>query len=168
MKPRTRKKVVRAIERRITEILRATSASDDLSDIKDEKEREDWRRGSFEISLSVELRSELENALKRRPEPTDQELGNFLKEMRSVDADALLRPSLKHLARKLPPFPPGKQPTLNPAQQEKALAEVTRLSSRRALSRKEAYRKVAKKYGVHWRTIQNLSIKNYKRGPKEA
>src|SRR5713226_3746899 len=164
MKPRTRKKVVRAIERRITEILRATSASDDLSDIKDEKEREDWRRGSFEISLSVELRSELENALKRRPEPTHKELGNFLKEMKTIDADALLRPSLRHLARKLPPFPPGRQPKLNSVQRKKALAEVARLSSQRSLPRKEAYRKVAEKYGVHWRTIQNLSTRTYKQG----
>ncbi len=154
--------VVRAIEKRITGILRETSAMDDLSDIKDEKVREDWRRGSFQISLSVGLRSELENALKRRPEPTHQELDNFLKEMKTIDADYLLRPSLKHIARKLPPFPPGKQPKLNSVQQKKALADVARFTSRRALSRKEAYRRVAKKYGVHWRTIQNLSIKTYK------
>jgi len=166
VKPRTRKKVVRAIEKRITEILRDPSTMDDLSDIEDEREREDWRRGSFEISLSAELRSELENALKRRPEPTHQELDNFLKEMGTIDADYLLRPSLKHIARKLPPFPPGKQPTLNSVQQKKALAEVARLSS--SLSRKDAYRKVAKKYGVHWRTIQNLSIKTYRQGQKEA
>lgn len=164
MKPRTRKKVVRAIERRLTEILRKTSALDDLSDVKDERVREDLRRESFQISLSAELRSELENALKRRPEPTHKELHNFLKEMKTIDADSLLRPSLRHLARKLPPFPPGKQPKLNSVQQKKALAEVARLSSQRALSRKEAYRKVAKKYGVHWRTIQNLSIKTYKQG----
>jgi len=168
MKPRTRKRVVREVEKRITKILRGTSALDDLSDVEDEKEREDWRRGSFEISLSVELRSELENALKRRPEPTHQELDNFLKEMETMDADALLRPSLRHIARKLPPFPPGKQPKLNPVQQKQALAEVARLSSRGALSRKEAYRKVAKKYGVHWRTIQNLSLKTYKRRQQEA
>lgn len=166
MKPRTRKKVVCAIEKRITEILRDSSTVDDLSDIEDEREREDWRRGSFEIILSAELRSELENALKRRPEPTRQELDNFLKEMGTIDADYLLRPSLKHIARKLPPFPPGKQPTLNSVQQKKALAEMARLSS--SLSRKDAYRKVAKKYGVHWRTIQNLSIKTYRQGQKEA
>ena len=159
MKPRTRKKVVRAIERRLTEILRATSAQDDLSDIKGEKVREDWRRGTFQIVLSTELRSELEGALKRRPEPTHQELDNFLKEMEILDPDSLLRPSLRHLARKLPPFPPGKQPKLNSGQQKKALAEVARLCSQRSLSRKEAYRKVAKKYGVHWRTIQNLSTR---------
>jgi hypothetical protein len=53
-------------------------------------------------------------------------------------------------------------------QQKKALAEVARLSSRGALSRKEAYRQVAKKYGVHWRTIQNLSIKTHKQGQQEA
>ncbi len=110
----------------------------------------------------------MENALKRRPELTHQELGNFLKEMKTIDADSLLRPSLKHLARKLPPFPPGKQPKLNSVQQKKALAEVARFTSRGALSRKEAYRRVAKKYGVHWRTIQNLSIKTYRQGQKEA
>ena len=168
MKPRTRKKVVRAIEKRITEILRDTAATDDLSDIKDEREREDWRRGLFEISLSDELRSELESALKRRSEPTHQELDNFLKEMKTIDADYLLRPSVRHVARMLPPFPPGKQPKLNPVQQKKALGEVARLSSQQALSRKEAYRKVAKKYGVHWRTIQNLSTRTYKQGQKEA
>ena len=168
MKPRTRKKVVRAIERRITEILRETAAVDDLSDIKDERERENWRRGSFQIILSPELQSNLEKALKKRPEPTRQEMDNFLKEMKTIDADALLRPSLRNLARKLPPFPPGKQPKLNSVQQKKALAEVTRLCSRHALSRKEAYRKVAKKYGLHWRTIQNLSTRTYKQGQKEA
>lgn len=168
MKPRTRKKVVRAIDKRLTEILRDTSTLDDLSDVKDERVREDWRRGTFEISLSVELRSELENALKRRPEPTHKELDNFLKEMKAIDADSLLRPSLRHLARKLPPFPPGKQPKLNSLQQKKALAEVACIISRRALSRKEAYRRVAKIYGVHWRTIQNLSIKTYRQGEKEA
>ena len=162
MKPKTRKKIVRAIERRITEILREAATMDDLSDIKDEKERQDWRRGLFEISLSASLRSELENALKRRPEPTHEELDDFLKEMETIDPDSLLRPSLKHIARKLPPFPPGKQPKLNSVQQKKALAEVARLSSQRGLSRKEAYRKVAKKYGVHWRTIQNLSTKTHK------
>ncbi len=166
MKPKTRKKVVCVIENRITEILRDPSTMDALSDIEDERAREDWRRGSFEISLSAELRSELENALERRPEPTHQELHNFLKEMEAIDADYLLRPSLKHIARKLPPFPPGKQPTMNSVQQKKALAEVARLSS--SLSRKDAYRKVAKKYGVHWRTIQNLSIKTYRQGRKEA
>ncbi|HYL46547.1 MAG TPA: hypothetical protein VEU52_05950, partial [Candidatus Limnocylindrales bacterium] len=129
------------------------------SDIKDKKEREEWRRGLFQIYLSTELRSELEDVLKKRPEPTHQELGNFLKEMASLDPDSLLRPSLKHLARKLPPHPPGKQPTLNPTEQQKALAAVARLTSQSGLSRKEAYRMVAKKYGVHWRTIQNLSIK---------
>ena len=168
MKPRTRKKVVRAIEKRITAILRATSAVDDLPDIKDEKVREDWRRGSFQIILSPELRFDLEKALKKRPEPTHEELDNFLKEMKTIDADALLRPSLRHLARKLPPFPPGKQPKLNSVQQKRALAEVARLCSRHALSRKEAYRKVAKKYGLHWRTIQNLSTRTYKQAQKEA
>jgi hypothetical protein len=168
MKPRTRKKVVRVIERRLTEILRDPSTMDDLSDIEDERERENWRRGSFEISLSAELRSELENALKRRPEPTHQELDNFLKEMGTIDAVYLLRPSLKHIARKLPPFPPGKQPKLNSVQQKRALAEVARLSSQRTLSRKEAYHKVAQKYGVHWRTIQNLSTRNNRQGRYEA
>ena len=138
------------------------------SDIKDERVREDWRAGSFQIILSVGLRSELENALKRRPEPTHQELDNFLKEMEIIDADSLLRPSLRHLARKLPPLPPGEQPKLNSVQQKKALADVARFSSRRGLSRKEAYRKVAKKYGVHWRTIQNLSTKTYKQTQSEA
>lgn len=168
MKPTTRKKVVRTIERRLTEILRATSGADDLSDVKDEKVREEWRRGTFQIILSAELRSDLENALKRRPEPTHDELDNFVQEMKTIDADDLLRPSLKHLARKLPPFPPGKQPALNSVQQKQALAEVARLCSRRALARKEAYRQVAKKYGVHWRTIQNLSTRTHKQGQWEA
>lgn len=159
MKPKTRKKVVRVIEKRLTEILKERAATNDVSDLKDDKTREDWRRGNFQISLSSELRSELEDALKNRPEPTYQELRNFLKEMASLDPDSLLRPSIRHLARKLPPFPPGKQPTLNPAQQKRAVAEVARLSDRRDVSRKEAYRQVAKKFGVHWRTIQNLSLK---------
>jgi hypothetical protein len=168
MKRSTRKKVVRAIEKRLTEILRATSATDDLSDVKEAKTREIWRSGSFEIGLSDSLRSELESALNKRPEPADRDLDNFLKELRSIDADEVLRPSLKHLARKLPPFPPGKPPVLNPAQRKKVLAEVARLSSHRNISRKEVYRRVATKYSVHWRTIQNLSIETYKRGRKEA
>lgn len=159
MKPKTRKKVVRAIEKRLTDVLREGAATDDLSDIKNEKTKEEWRRGLFHICLSTELRSELEDVLKKRPEPTHQELGNFLKEMTSLDADSLLRPSLKHLARKLPPYPPGKQPTLNPTEQKKALAAVSRLTSNSGISRKEAYRRVAEKYGVHWRTIQNLSMR---------
>lgn len=167
MKPKTRQMVVRTIEKRLTDVLRESAATDDLSDIKDEKEREVWRRGLFQISLSRSLRSELENALKRRPEPSHQELDKFLREMKALDPDSLLRPSLRHLARKLPPFPPGKRPTLSPAQQKKALADVARLSSIGGLSRKEAYRKVAKKYGVHWRTVQNLSIKTHKRREKE-
>lgn len=164
MKRSTRKKVVRAIEKRLTELLRAGSATADLSDVKDEKTRKQWRSGTFEIELSADLRSELEQALNKRPEPSNQELDNFLKEMRSIDADAVLRPSLKHLARRLPPFLAGKQPALNPVQRKKAVAEVARLSSRRDISRKEVYRRVAKKYGVHWRTIQNLATKSYKRG----
>ncbi len=168
MKPKTRKKVVRAIEKRLTEILRETSAEDDLSDIKDERDRETWRRGSFQITLSDELRSDLENALKRRPEPMPKQLNNFLNEMAVIDADSLLRPSLRHLARKLPPFPPGKQPKLNSGQQKKALAEVALLSSRSAFSRKEIYRKIAKRYGVHWRTIQNLATRTHKQRQKEV
>ena len=164
MKPKTRKKVVRAIEKRLTEILRETSSEDDFSDIKDEREREDWRSGSFQIILSTELRSDLENALKRRPEPVPKQLNSFLKEMAVIDADSLLRPSLRHLARKLPPFPPGKQPKLNSGQQKKALAEVALLSSRCTLSRKEIYHRVAKKYGLHWRTIQNLTTRTHKEG----
>jgi hypothetical protein len=160
MKPSTRKRVIHAIEERIEKILKnPLPRAEDLVDVKDKQSQEALRTGSFEISLSAGLRSELESAIRRRPEPTRQELDNFLKEMETLDADSLLRPSLKHIARKLPPFPPGKQPTLNPVQQKKALAEVARLSSRLALSRKEVYRRVAKKYGVHWRTIQNLSIK---------
>jgi hypothetical protein len=160
MKPSTRKRVIHAIEKRIEKILKnPLPRAEDLVDVKDKLSREALRTGSFEIGLSAGLRSELESAIRRRPEPTRQELNNFLKEIESLDADSLLRPSLKQVARKLPPFPPGKRPTLNPMQQKKALAEVARLSSRLALSRKEAYRRVAKKYGVHWRTIQNLSIK---------
>lgn len=164
MKRSTRKKVVRAIEKRLTEILRAGSATDDLSDVKEAKTREIWRSGTFEIELSDSLRSELENELNKRPEPTDRDLDSFLKEVRSIDADEVLRPSLKHLARKLPPFPPGKPPALNPVQRKRVLAEVARLCSHSNISRKEAYRRVATKYSVHWRTIQNLSTKTYKRG----
>ena len=164
MKPKTRKKIVRAIEKRLAKILRKGSAEDDISDLKDERDREAWRHGSFQIILSNELRSDLENVLKRRPEPVPKQLNNFLKEMAVIDADSLLRPSLRHLARKLPPFPPGKQPKLNSGQQKKALAEVTLLYSRRALSRKEIYHRVAKKHGVHWRTIQNLTTSSHKEG----
>lgn len=168
MKPRTRRKVVRVIEKRLTEVLREGAARDDVSDIKDERMREDWRHGNFHISLSTELRSEFEEALKKRQEPTYQELRNFLKEMARIDSDSLLRPSLRHLARKLPPFPPGKQPTLNSAQRKNVLANVARLSDHGELSRKEAYRQVAKKYGVHWRTIQNLSLKSGKKRARGA
>jgi len=169
MNPKTRKRVVRAIEKRIEEIMKIPLPRDeDIIDLKDEQSRRALLTGTFQISLSSGLRSELENALKRRPEPTPKELANFLKEMETIDADFLLRPSLKHMARKLPPFPPGKQPILTPEQRKRALGEVARLSSQRTLSRKDAYRKVAKKYGVHWRTIQNVSIKTYKRGRREA
>jgi len=169
MNPKTRKRVVRAIEKRIDEIMKNPLPRDeDIIDLKDEQSQRALLTGSFQISLSSSLRSELENALKKRPEPTPKELDNFLKEMETIDADFLLRPSLKHMARKLPPFPPGKQPVLTPGQRKRALAEVARLSSHRTLSRKDAYRKVAEKYGVHWRTIQNLSTKTYKRGRREA
>lgn len=160
MKPKTRKKVVRAIEKRIAEIMKNPLPRDeDLIDLKDEQSRKAFRTGSFQISLSFQLRSELENALKIRPEPTHEELHKFLKLMETINADFVLRPSLKHIARKLPPFRPGKQPKLTPGERKKALAEVTRLSSHSDLSRKDAYRKVAKKYDVHWRTIQNLATK---------
>ena len=168
MKRSTRKKVVRVIEKRLTEILRAGSGTVDLSDVKEKKTREIWGSGAFEIELSDELRSELEDALKKRPEPTSRELDSFLKEMRNIDADAVLRPSLKHLARKLPPFPVGKQPTFDPVRRKKVLAELDRLSSHRDISRKDAYRRVAKKYGVHWRTIQNLATKNKNKTVRRA
>jgi hypothetical protein len=152
MRQKTRTKVVHTIERRLTRLLRDSVGDDDLSD--------------FFIFLSAALRAELEDALKKRPEPTGEELEKFLKEMKTLDADSLLRPSLRHLARKLPPFPPGKPPKLRLEQQKKALAELARLSFRGALSRKAAYRKVAKKYNVHWRTIQNLSTRTLKRPQK--
>jgi hypothetical protein len=160
MKQKTRKKVVRAIESRLTRILRDSASDDDLSDIKNKRDREVWRSGSFQILLSSELRAELEGALKKRPDPTREQLDKFLEEVKTLDPLSLLRPSLTHLARRLPPFPPGKPPKLSSAQQKEALAEVIRLSSRGVLSRKAVYRNVAKKYRVHWRTIQNLSTKS--------
>jgi hypothetical protein len=168
MRKKTRTKVVHTIERELTRVLRNSSADYDLLGIEDERPAEDWRSGSFELFLSTDLRSELEDTLKKRPEPTSEQLDKFLQEMKTIDADSLLRPTLKHLARRLPPFPPGKPPKLDSEQQKRALTELAGVSLRGALSRKAAYRKVAKKYGVHWRTIQNLSTKTFKQPQKGA
>ena len=106
--------------------------------------------------------TEAERSLKDQPEPTTEQLKKILQEIEMVDFDSIVRSLFKRISRKLPPHPPGKRPTLSPQQQEEALIKVRTLTTRGKLNRKQAYEKVAEDYGVHWRTIQNLSVKAHK------
>ena len=112
----------------------------------------------FRAGVALSLWPEVEKALKERPEPTKHELERFLTQMNGADLAFVLRSSLRRMMRKLPPFPHGKQPKFDFQQQKEIVSEVRRLTSVTG-SRKKAYTEVAKKRGVHWRTIQNLFLR---------
>ncbi len=165
MKPATQRKIARALKKRIEEILGSLPADERAA--KREISAALGMRGSLQANLqrafragvSLGLWNEVERHLKKKPEPTPQEVEKFLREIEQVEVDSMLRSLLGSMLRKLPPFPPGKSPSLTPQQQKKAVAEVHRLTSSGRLTRRAAYEKVAKAYGVHWRTIQNLWMK---------
>jgi hypothetical protein len=114
---------------------------------------------AFRSSVMLGLWKEAENGLKDRPEPTPEQLQKMLAEMGELDFAWILRSFVKRVSRKIPPFPPGKRPSLKPWEEKEAVAKVRELTNKRALSRKRAYEEVAQTYKVHWRTIQNLWIK---------
>ena len=173
MKPATQKKIAGALIKRMEELLGSLPA--DQRAAKREIYAALGMRGSlqanlqraFRAGISLGLWGEVERHLKKKPEPTPQQIEKFLKEIEELEMGSMLRSLLKSMLRKLPPFPPGKSPSLTPQQQEKALAEVNRLTSSGRLTRRAAYEKVAKAYDLHWRTIQNLWMKTvHKQEPK--
>lgn len=170
MKPSTRKKIVQTVSRRLEEVLGdALPATLRLAERQAHaeaiKEKPDLNRMS-EAGMVIGLWHAATHDLKKRPEPTPQELKKFLADLESLDLNSVMRTTFKSVLRKLPPFPPGKKPSLTRDQQKQALAEVHRLTSTSRINRKAAYAEVAKGYDVHWRTIQNLCVKDRKRGPR--
>ena len=170
MKLATQEKIVRALRERIERVLGKIAgdeptalreASEFFRDpelFNDKEPNADVIPRGFKAGLALGLWWELRKNLKEKPEPTKQELEKFLSEVECVDVEFMLRTSLSGMIRKLPPHPPGKQPKFKSQQRKEILAEVHRLTTG-TRSRKEAYKEVAKKRGVHWRTIQNLLLK---------
>jgi hypothetical protein len=151
MKPTTRKKIKRALARRLKELYSEVFAEE----LKDPTVR---RFARLDANINEGL-SGLDAQLRKGPEPTPGQLEKVIRQIREERFDLFARASFMYLAKKFPPLPPGKQPKLTPKQQEQAFAEVHGLTIRKGLSRKEAYRQVASRYDVHWRTIQNLCRK---------
>ena len=169
MKSETRKKILLALRKRVQQLLGEIAADEhaarrELSSVLSSPELNRKTLSgaivdrAFRAGTALALWSEAEKDLKRRPEPKKEELEKFLSEIKSAGVDFALRSSLKKIIRKLPPFPPGKPPKFRAQQQLEILSEVRRLSTTR--SRKEAYVEVAKKHHVHWRTIQNLYLRD--------
>ncbi len=171
MKPATRKKLIQALQERVEEILgdklpaNLRAAHREIRADVSSKGQVSTER-LFRTGVAIGIWSEAELALKGKPEPTPQQLKKVLAEIEKVEIASFLRASLKNMWRKLPPFPPGKQPSLTLQKQRQALAEVRRLTASGSLNLKAAYAQVAKKYGVHWRTIENACIRIRKQTSK--
>jgi hypothetical protein len=148
MKPTTRTKIKRALARRLKGLWSEVFAEE----LKDPTVR---RFARLDANVNEGL-SGLDARLRNAPEPRPAQLEKVLREISEARFDLFARAAFMYLAKKFPPFPPGKQPKLTPNQRNRVVAEVHRLTDRNGLSRKEAYREVAKTYDVHWRTIQNL------------
>lgn len=174
MKPATRKAIIRATRKRMQKILGVilppdlSTARRELSTLglRGRETRDTHMKRVLRAGLGVGLWSELERVLRERPEPTPQQLEKFFREFEEADLGSMFRPFLGSMLRKLPPFPPGKRPSLTPQQQKEVLAEVRRQTNAGRLTHRAIYEKVAKSYRVHWRTIQNLWTKEQKQIPK--
>ncbi len=151
MKPATRTKIKRALARRLKELWSEVFAEE----LKDPMVR---RSARLNANINQGL-CDLDARLGKAPEPRPDQLRNVLQQICKARFDLFARAAFMYLAKKFPPFPPGKQPKLTPSQRKRVVAEVQRLTDKHGLSRKEAYRKVAEAYMVHWRTIQNLCTK---------
>ncbi len=171
MKPATRKKLIQALQKRVQEIL-GDKLPADLRAARRAIRADVSSKGQvsaehmFRTGVAIGIWSEAERVLKAKPEPTPEQLDKFLSDIEEVEIASLLRASLKNMWRKLPPFPPGKQPSLTLQKQRQALAEVRRLTASGSLNLKAAYAQVAKKHGVHWRTIENACIRIRKQTSK--
>lgn len=165
MKDVTRRKIIRGVRKYADGIIKFIGRGLLSFDARGQRA---FRR-AFQKAVGFHL-TELNRVLRKRPEPTPEQLKKLLQkaeepvgqEVGEVEVNSMLRSFLRAWLRKLPPFPPGKQPRLTPQQQKEGLAEVRRLTTAGGLARKAAYEKVAKTYDVHWRTVQNLWTKVHK------
>lgn len=159
MKPETQKKIVRALQRKLKKILGHNLPADGKSAAK--QARSALKAGDLSRSLragiSIGLWSAAEERLANKPEPTPEELRKFLRDLDEAEMAPFIRSFLNSELRKLPPLPRGKQPKFKERDRDDLLAELRQLET--TVSRKEAYKQLAATRGVHWRTIQNLSIK---------
>jgi len=121
---------------------------------------------AFGSGVMASLWAEAERTLKDKPEPTTEQLKKTLDQIEALDFASMLRACFQTVSRRLPPVPPGKSPSLNPQQQKAAFAEVRDLKAKARISQKQAYEKVAQKYGVHYRTIQNLWLRTRNQSSK--
>jgi hypothetical protein len=169
MKDVTRRKIIRALRKYADGIM--TFIGQALLSF-DPRAQRAFRR-TFQTAMRAHV-GEIDRQLRMRPEPTPEQLRNLLQkaeepigeEVGEVEINAMMRSFLRGWLRKLPPFPPGKPPSLTLQQRKKAISEVRRLVTTGGMARKAAYEKVAKRYDVHWRTIQNLWIKIHKQTRK--
>jgi uncharacterized protein YoaH (UPF0181 family) len=177
MKPSTVKKIVGAMRKRLEKILGPLPATlpsahqqmyVTVSRSLKGKVDDTTLQRAFGSAAMLTIWTDMEQGLKDKPEPTPEQLKKILEEIEALDFASLVGASLKRISRKLPPFPPGKKPSLTLEQQQQALMEVHQLTTKEGRSRKKAYATVARKYGVHWRTIQNLWVKTQKQLRGEA
>ncbi len=168
MKPATRQKIIEAMQRCFEEMFFG-SATRGLP----QAERQLYEAVATQLEGKVDhdvlsrvyksaaMRAvfvDMETKLKDEREPTPEQLDKILKQLEGSDIRSLMRGHLKWALRKLRPASPGKAPALDARKRQEALAKVAGLI-KTGLSRKEAYKRVGSEYGLHWRTIQNLSRK---------
>ena len=174
MKPVTRQKIMEVNRRRIVDVigslapdrtaaLRAVRSALSKGNVNlgtklSASEQSEAFRAGVSLGLS-DLLDEVERSLIDKPEPSPRQLKRYLAEAEETDFNVILRSFLRSSLRKLPPLAPGKQPRFTSDQREKVVAEVQREKQRSRLPLKEIYKKLAKKYQVHWRTIQNCCRK---------
>jgi hypothetical protein len=179
MKPATQKRIVRALRDRIEGVLGKIAGDEraakrEISSLfgsphlfTNKRPTDVAMHRGFRAGVALGLWSEMEKDLKDKPEPTKDELESFIKQIKSADLDFMLRSFLRRMMRKLPPFPPGKKRKFDSQQQKEIVSEVRRLTNVTG-SRKKVYADVAKKRGVHWRTIQNLCLQGKGKDNLEA
>jgi hypothetical protein len=177
VKSSTQKKIVGAVRKRLDELWGPSPPTvsaahreiyEGLSKGLKDKVDDATLDSAFRSSAMLAIWADAERSLKDQPEPTAEQLKKILTDIEMVDFDSIVRSLIKRISRKLPPHPPGKRPTLNPQQQAEAFKKVMTLAARGRLNRKQVYEKVAEDYGVHWRTIQNLSTKAQKQLPQRG
>ncbi len=169
MKKATGQKIAKALQERLEEIFGRFSISGlpdaqqamyaEVEKVLKGKVDDATLQSAMRAGVMAGVWEEMEQGLKDRPEPTPEQLEKILKEIWEADIASMLRISVKNFLRTLRR---GKNLRLTPEQQKEVFTQLRQLTAKGSLSHKKAYAQVAQKYGVHWRTIQNLWVKTHK------